>query len=83
MKLCTLPDMVLQSNDDYHYNQSGSGVIDCMYGGEPYDSPQTCGLWDGIAPAYFTANNDYGSRHYPLIYHSKIYIKIIYVNSFN
>ena len=23
-----------------------------------------------------------GSRHYPLIYHSKIYIKIIYVNSF-
>lgn len=34
------------------------------------------------------AYNDYadrrvGSRHYPLIYHSKNSIKIIYVNSFN
>ena len=28
-------------------------------------------------------SNETGSQHYPLIYHSKIYIKIIYVKSFN
>ena len=36
-------------------------MIDCMYGGEPYDIPQTCGLWDGIAPAYQPDSPDYGS----------------------
>lgn len=32
-----------------------------MYGGQIEDTPQACGLWDGLAPALVPSSNYYGS----------------------
>ena len=84
--------MVLKTNYDYHNAALNDPNSVVNVGGYWYDTlaypsgwPSNCyGLFLNHYWAYTRVCGDWsGSRHYPLIYHSKIYIKIIYVNSFN
>lgn len=84
--------MVLQSNGNYHRIDSNStGIFPTLHVGycATHVSPDglnTSGIFHDMC--HFFLNIDEAgdwscSQHYPLIYHSEIYIKIIYVNSFN
>ena len=83
--------MVLQTNGNYHrFDYNSTGIYPTLFVGfsainESPDESTRIGIFLDVCHYFSNVGDaDYWScsQHYPLIYHSKISIEIIYVNSF-
>ena len=83
--------MVLQTNGNYHrFDYNSTGIYPTLFVGfsainESPDGLGTSGIFHDMCHFFLNVDEAHDwscSQHYPLIYHSKISIEIIYVNSF-